>query len=305
MPVTTRNQRINNVASQEKLQAPRQVSNPHVNKKVRPDPNNLLPWFVSVIKKALSEIDQNNTRKSVIKSMLFKCPDSEISKANMEKDLRTVHFDSIRQATELMFFIDQYLPEVYSIASMEKFTEVVYNKIQVLYNQIRTADIKPETDDEYKTIMAVIGVLQEVEKNIIPLLPADQPLKRRRNFVDYTGMDTIEPLDGITDIWTDLTLKEDPDYEPSEDEDDDLDRYVVYDEENEENEENEDEDDEHDYSEDEDYEPEDDEEEELDVYEENEIFEIMVNSKKHPSQSQKYEEPRKVLKSQNHIVFEY
>jgi hypothetical protein len=39
--------------------------------------------------------------------------------------------------------------------------------------------------------------------------------------VDYTGMDMIEPLDefaDITDIWDDLTLHKDPDYEFEEDE---------------------------------------------------------------------------------------
>jgi hypothetical protein len=48
------------------------------------------------------------------------------------------------------------------------------------------------------------------------------PSRSRRNVprVDYTGMDTIEPeseYDGITDIWYDLTLQEDPDYVPEED----------------------------------------------------------------------------------------
>ena len=42
----------------------------------------------------------------------------------------------------------------------------------------------------------------------------------RRNVpvVDYTGMDTIEPeceFDGITDIWADETIYEDPDYIPN------------------------------------------------------------------------------------------
>lgn len=38
--------------------------------------------------------------------------------------------------------------------------------------------------------------------------------------VDYTGMDTIEPqneYDGITDIWADQTIYEDPDYVPEDD----------------------------------------------------------------------------------------
>jgi hypothetical protein len=40
--------------------------------------------------------------------------------------------------------------------------------------------------------------------------------------VDYTGMDMIEPLDefdDITDIWDDLTVDKDPNYEFEEDED--------------------------------------------------------------------------------------
>jgi hypothetical protein len=41
--------------------------------------------------------------------------------------------------------------------------------------------------------------------------------KRKVPKVDYTGMDTIEPeseFDGITDIWNDETIYEDPDYIP-------------------------------------------------------------------------------------------
>jgi hypothetical protein len=76
---------------------------------------------------------------------------------------------------------------------MDKFSKVVYAKIQDLYQQIRTSDKKPETENERKSVVAVINVLQDVEKNIIPLHPADVPLKRRRNFVDYTGMDSNKP----------------------------------------------------------------------------------------------------------------
>lgn len=50
----------------------------------------------------------------------------------------------------------------------------------------------------------------------------------RRNIprVDYTGMDTIEhecEFDGITNIWSDLTIQEDPDYDFEEDEEDEED----------------------------------------------------------------------------------
>jgi hypothetical protein len=43
--------------------------------------------------------------------------------------------------------------------------------------------------------------------------------KRNIVRVDYTGMDTIEPYgedDGITNIWADETIREDPDYVPYE-----------------------------------------------------------------------------------------
>lgn len=50
----------------------------------------------------------------------------------------------------------------------------------------------------------------------------------RRNIprVDYTGMDSIEPeneFDGITNIWADETIEEDPDYVFEEDQDDEED----------------------------------------------------------------------------------
>ena len=222
MPVTTRNQRLNNVASLEKLQAPKPVANQQVIGKVRPDTNNLLPWFTSVFKERMNEIDKIIMIKINLQHMINHR--QIIQKRIIEKRIRLTHFDTIRQITEVMFFVDQYLPEVYNLYPLaEKFTKTVYEKVQDLYNQIRTSNLKPETDDEYKAVAAMITVLQDVEKNIIPLLPRNVLLKRRRNFVDYTGMDTIEPLDGITNIWYDLTLAEDPNYEPTEDEDEDED----------------------------------------------------------------------------------
>ena len=50
----------------------------------------------------------------------------------------------------------------------------------------------------------------------------------RRIRINYTGMDTIEPeceFDGITDIWADLTVYDDPDYVPEEDLDDEDEDY--------------------------------------------------------------------------------
>jgi hypothetical protein len=120
---------------------------------------------------------------------------------------------------------------------------------------------------------------------IIRYLPQEHATKRIRKFVDYTGMDTIEPeseYDGITNIWLDTTVFSDPDYEFEEDEDEDEDEDdddYDYEEEDDfedeqeykpwirsyKTEDEEEEEDEHDYSEDEDYVPEDEEDYEDDV----------------------------------------
>jgi hypothetical protein len=125
--------------------------------------------------------------------------------------------------------------------------------------------MNPKTKEEKAIVAALIYTLQDVEKMIIPFLSSEYPIKRLRRFVDYTGMDTIEPYDeydGITDIWYDESVWYDSDYNPEDDEDDEddeLDRYVVYESEEECECSEEPDEDEHDYSEDEEYVPEDEE----------------------------------------------
>lgn len=95
-------------------------------------------------------------------------------------------------------FVDKFIQE---LCKAEKFTlEIIrnYNGADIRYNIIKA-------------------------KNQVERLDKMRP---RRNIprVDYTGMDSIEPeseFDGITDIWFDLSLSEDPDYEFEEDKDDD------------------------------------------------------------------------------------
>jgi hypothetical protein len=62
-------------------------------------------------------------------------------------------------------------------------------------------------------------------KEYITKLENTRP-RRNLKTIDYTGMDTIEPRDEfdiITNIWADLTIYKDPDYEFEDDEDDDED----------------------------------------------------------------------------------
>lgn len=292
MPVMTRNQCINKTAS---LKAVQHVK-PNLNETVKPTVN-MLHWFIATVKEGLVFIEKHDTYVRQIKVMSLR----QGHRANgYKQQLRFLHFDRIRRMTEMMYFIDQYLLEAYYRSfKMGEFIKTLYNKIQELYRDIHTIEIQPETDDERKTIAALIYIIQDLEKTVIPLLQPELPMKRNRKVVDYTGMDTIEPdneFDGITDIWTDETLSKDSDYEPSEESEED--EWMVYNyepecEDYEEGEESEE--DEQYYSEDEDYVP--DDNNNLAVYEDNEVFEILVNSKK--------QDRCKVLKKGNHTRFIY
>jgi hypothetical protein len=76
---------------------------------------------------------------------------------------------------------------------------------------------KPENDKQINH--RIIDAQTEIR-----WIECSRPLRRNIKNVDYTGMDTIEPeseFDVITNIWEDLTLEEDPDYEFEEDEQED------------------------------------------------------------------------------------
>lgn len=203
------------------------VVNKYVSEKVITNQENLLPWFVSVIKERLKDLKLIYQYSKGI-AIELKYPNTTcIKRQNLKAEMRKLYYDNIRNATEIMYFIEQYLPDVYSMSSrMPRFVEVVYNKIQEFYYTVRSGSITYNqiTIDEYNCISSLLKTLQDCEKIVIPFLRSDFPVKRMRTFVDYAGMDTIEPeneYNAITDIWADVTLKEDLDYEPSEYEDED------------------------------------------------------------------------------------
>jgi len=303
MPVTTRNQ-SRNISSFVPSVKQQRVTSVYQPIKVRPNLYNLLPWFTSVIKEKLADVNKHNQIKLHLQNEVKLLKNKKMVKKN-SSTIRNIYFDNIRRVTELMFFVDEYLPEVYGISSnMPKFAKCVYDKIQDFYGQIHNSDMKAETDEERKIIEVFIYTLQDVEKNIIPLVSSEQQIKRRRKIVDYTGMDSIDDNTGdITDICAENSIEYDSDYEPIEEdeEDDELDRYVVYSDEEDDFEVEEPVEDEHDYSEDEEYVPEEeeDEEDEEEDEEEEDVFEIEVKSKK------RKHEPRKVWKSKNHVLFVY
>jgi hypothetical protein len=292
MPVATRNQ-SKNISAAFIQEVKKPVSKPvltqQVITKVRPHPNNLWPWFSSVVKEGLADVEKYNAEKARLRKLIEENPDDKKNK-NYKREIRVEHYNSIRSVTEVMYFVGQYYPEVRNLShSMISFAGVVYAKVQQLYKQIRCLDpdVKPETEDEKKCIAALIYTLQDVEKMIISFLPQEHVTKRIRKFVDYTGMDTVEPYDEydeITNIWLDTTVFTDPDYEFEEEEDEDedeVDPYLVDEDEDDfedeqeykpwirsyktEDENEDEEEDEHDYNEDEDYVPEDEEDEEDEV----------------------------------------
>jgi len=192
MSVITRNQ-SKMIASQEKLIIPHNAIN--VNQ------SNKRVWFFNAMKKALDSLKQINNEKNAIICFMddhYNKAYSSISLNTHLKDkYRTIHFDKIRHITEILFMVKEYLPEIHDMSlSINKFTEVVYTKIYKFYEEIRVSDINPETEDEHKVINCFIGVLEDVEKTIIPLLSNDIQLKRRLNhrtakLMNYTRMNTI------------------------------------------------------------------------------------------------------------------
>ena len=76
--------------------------------------------------------------------------------------------------------------------------------------------------DSYKNYVntAIKNInLEKTFEGRVALFGTGRP-KRNIPRVDYTGMDTIEPCDeydGITDIWEDISIHYDPDYNPEED----------------------------------------------------------------------------------------
>ena len=218
-------------------------------------------WFISICNKYLHE------------SAAFKKEKDNNRLLGNASAAATNHFDNIRNVTELFYIINQNFPDIYAedTSRFNLFGQSIYRKIPELYSDIANTVIKPKTREEFSSNKSLIEELQETEKMLMQYVPIQRPI--RGAYVNYTGMDCIEDEDNsnIANIWIDLSIASDPDYDPEniedqqqilEDEQDDenFDKYVVYDEEDEQDEEEQDTDEDEDL--DEDDEEEDDEEDE-------------------------------------------
>ena len=95
MPVATRNQ-SKNISTAFIQEVKKPVSNPvftqQVITKVRPDPNNLIPWFSSVVKEGLADVERYNAEKVRIRTLIAANLDNKKNK-NYEKEqqIRCIH----------------------------------------------------------------------------------------------------------------------------------------------------------------------------------------------------------------------
>lgn len=115
----------------------------------------------------------------------------------------------------------EYIYELYQLINIQllrfmklspskwmQLARVVYNKT----SEFQLSITKIATHPLYKCI---VSEFNSATKNLAPYFANTSRPRRNIPLVNYTGMDTIEPeseYDGITDIWADLTIYEDPDY---------------------------------------------------------------------------------------------
>ena len=153
--------------------------------------------------------------------------------------------NKMRVALEIFEKVNKELPEI--IASQNQnnlwinFVCCVFNKINQLNDEYNSGDWHEIDKKLLDKFLGELSKAKEFTSEIIRnyngpyntdiMIKAKNEHERlskirpRRNIkrVNYTGMDMIEPeneFDGITNIWADLTIQGDPDYEFEEDEDD-------------------------------------------------------------------------------------
>jgi hypothetical protein len=225
MPVVTRSKSKNNHAVLNSSSAV-EASNPEcikpIAKMVNPKKPTILSWFVAVVGKGLEDTKECSNKKSRLQKALCAAKKTKVMDCDeircIKNDIRVIHYDMLRCLTETMYIFDQYFPIVSKKSvHMTKLAEIVYEKVHYLYGYLHRMkfELKPITIDEEKVMSALVSTFQDVEETLVRYLPKNYSVKRKRKFVDYRGMDTIEPhdeFDKVTNIWYDKTLATDPDY---------------------------------------------------------------------------------------------
>ena len=125
-------------------------------------------------------------------------------------------------------FINTFLPMLLNIDTKKyiKFTCIMYEKMISLEADIKTLQEFISSHDKHLATN-LFSVFSRTRQLFEPYISAEKNNARKNTYntrrlrnippVNYRGMDTIEPeceFDGITDIWFDTTIHEDPDYTP-------------------------------------------------------------------------------------------
>lgn len=141
--------------------------------KIKPDLNNLLPWFTSVSKQKLTEWESLTIIRSVTHDM---------------KERRIQYFDIIRCVSELFYFVDQYILDVKDLC-LPKLINTIYNKIYELHDQLSC--VPPKTHSDHNSVKVFLNIIQDLEKTLTPLIDKTLRLpplpKPKRSHMDYSN----------------------------------------------------------------------------------------------------------------------
>jgi len=208
--------------------------------------------FVSYM---LKMIAKSNALQKDMKAFRIKAENDNINKSSRkfyQRSYNQTYYNNVRVITEIFYALVEWFDLVFVIngvvptQAIQKLADAIYNRSFVLENQINYGHAD-KTDEEKYIVKVLLNQLEETRALFEPYVTLNmiqnrtaRP-KRNQAAVDYTGMDTFEPIndyDGITDIYADYTIYEDPNYNPEEDDDqddddEDDDDYEIEDKENE------------------------------------------------------------------------
>lgn len=142
---------------------------------------NLLFWFIESIHYDLNEIEYSwNLKQSYLTIIDY---NKSLSKTTdvTEKQYREIHYNQLRQITELYYKICVYLPTIVINKKnkiKKKWNDFIvtnYEKIQTIYPEIYSyySDklLYPKNNDEKRIVQILLEELQNTENMLIPLLP--------------------------------------------------------------------------------------------------------------------------------------
>ena len=217
MPVITRNQRKSNMNRIVET-----ISNSPVN----------------LVKDLMAPTTYSNvveTKSSfimIMKNLLFRCQQALGQENRMRIALEI--FEKVNKSLALRIAEDGLNTWIKFIASVfSKTSDFIYDMNNGTYCEVDRNILENFFDQVLQARNYTLDIIKNYNGPVVDLIINNQKneisklesIKLLRDIprVDYTGMDMIEPEDkndGITDIWADLTIYEDPDYLPEEDEED-------------------------------------------------------------------------------------